>query len=126
MSHFTTIKTKIIDKEYLKKALDDLGYAYEEGKLKCRGFAGQQTDVEIRIKPKEGFDFGFKKEGNVYVLVGDWWGIKDIDKDEFIDKLTQRYAYCVVKNQLTSKDFTFIEEKVDEKGTIEIKVRRVV
>lgn len=126
MSHFTTIKTKIIDKEYLKKALNELGYSYEEGKFKCSGFGGQETEVEIKVKQKEGYDFGFRKEGQVYVLVGDWWGIKDIDKDEFVNQLTQLYAYHLVKNQLVSKDFTLVEEKVDEKGTIEIKVRRMV
>jgi hypothetical protein len=42
MPHFTRIKTKIVEKRFLTQAqaLQDLGYAYEEGELKIRGCAG--------------------------------------------------------------------------------------
>ena len=39
MSHFTTLKTQIIDKAYLKKALEDLGYTYLEGNQQINGYA---------------------------------------------------------------------------------------
>ena len=34
MSHFTRLKTQMVEKEYLTQALRDLGYGYEEGSVK--------------------------------------------------------------------------------------------
>jgi len=98
MSHFTTIKTQIVAKEQLKQALEDLHLAYEEGAVDIRGYGGNRTRVEIRVPTRSpGYDLGFRKQGDAYELVADWWGIKDIKQDEFLQQLTQRYAYHVAK-----------------------------
>ncbi len=127
MSHFTTIKTQIVSKEQLKKALDDLQLSYQEGDVEIRGFGGNRTRVEIRIPTRNpGYDLGFRKQGNTYELVADWWGIKDIKQEEFLKSLTQRYAYHVAKDQLEAQDFTVVEEEVQADKTIRITVRRMV
>lgn len=127
MSHFTTIKTQIVDKEYLKKALDDLHMRYEEGNLEIRGFGGQRTRVEIRVRTgSSGYDMGFRKQKATYELVADWWGIQGIDREEFLCQLTQRYAYHVVKEELEEQDFTVVEEEVQQDRTIHLTVRRMV
>lgn len=75
MSHFTSIKTKIVEKKYLKQALSDLGHAYQDGNVQIRGYNGNRTQVEIAVPTKSsGYDIGFRKSGNAYEAVADWWG----------------------------------------------------
>jgi hypothetical protein len=127
MSHFTTIKTRIIDKEHLKSALTDLKYHWEEGDVEVRGYQENKTKAEIKINTgNPGYDIGFRKNNNNYELIADWWGIKNINQEEFIQQVNQRYAYHVVKEQLTEQDFTFVEEEVKEDNTIHISVRRMI
>ena len=127
MSHFTTVKTRIVSKEHLKKALDDMEMAYQEGQVSVRGYNGQTTSVEIRVPTKnQGYDLGFRKQADTYELVADWYGIKDINQDNLLQQLNQRYAYNVAKDQLESQDFTIVEETVEQDQTIHISVRRMV
>jgi hypothetical protein len=75
MSHFSRIKTQMIEKEYLLKALEDLGYSYEEGNVTVSGFQGEQTPVDIRIPMNIGYDIGFRKVRDRYEVIADWWGV---------------------------------------------------
>lgn len=127
MSHFTTVKTKIVSLKHLKKGLDDLSMAYEEGRVRIRGYGGQTTEVELRVPTRnEGYDLGFRKHGEAYELVADWWGIKDINQKDLLRQLNQRYAYHVAKEQLEQQDFTLVEEEVQQDQTIHLTVRRMV
>lgn len=127
MSHFTTVKTQIVNKEQLKKALVDLQLSYQEGDVEIRGFGGNRMRVEIRVPTRNpGYDLGFRKQGESYELVADWWGIKDIKQEEFLKNLTQRYAYHVVKDQLEAQNFSLVTEEVQADRTIHITVRRMV
>lgn len=126
MSHFTTIQTQIVLKEFLKKALEDLDMRYEEGNVQVRGYGGQRTAVEIRVPTNNpGYDLGFRKKGQAYQLVADWYGIHDIRRADLLQRLTQRYAYHVAKDQLEEQDFTIVEEEVQQDRTIHITVRRM-
>ena len=127
MSHFTTIKTQLAVLEYITRALDDLGMRYETGDVEIRGYAGNRTRVELKVPTANpGFDMGFRKQGDNYELVADWWGIKDVKQEDFLQRLTQRDAYHVVKDQLEEQDFTLVEEEVQRDRTIHITVRRMV
>jgi len=127
MSHFTTLKTSIVDLEHLKSALSDLDMAYVEGPVKIRGYGGQTTQVDLKAPTRSpGYDLGFRKAGDAYELVADWWGIKDIKQDDFLRQVQQRYAYSVTKAELEEQDFTIVEETVEQDQTIHICVRRMV
>jgi len=126
MSHFTTLKTHIVSKDYLKQALEDLEIAFEEGDLEIRGYQGIRTPVEIRMpSANPDYDLGFRKSGDTYELVADWYGIKDIKQHEFLGRVMQRYAYRVAMDQLAQQDFTVVEEEVQADNTIHITVRRM-
>ena len=128
MSHFTTIKTKIKEKEYLIKALEKLNIKFKQGSnLKCRGYNGQTTQVEVLIPTSNvGYDLGFAKKGDNYVLVGDWYGIENINKQDFLNNITQQYSYFLIKDNLDEKGYTFLEETTDENQTIQITLRKTV
>jgi hypothetical protein len=126
MSHFTTLKTRIVSREHLTQALEDLNIAYEEGNVEIRGYDGIRTPVEISIPTSNpDYQVGFRKQGDTYELVADWYGIKDINQSEFAGRISQRYAYRVAKEQLEQQDFAVVEEVVQADNTIRITVRRM-
>lgn len=126
MSHFTTLKTRIVSKEHLEQALKDLDIVFEEGDLEVRGYQGISTRVNVRIPTANpDYQIGFQKQGDAYRLVDDWYGITDFKQDELLARISQRYAYLVAKEQLESQDFTVVEEEVLPDETIRFTVRRM-
>ncbi len=111
MSHFTRIKTKIVDLLYLRRALKDLNLEYQEGKVKIRGYLGRKVAVDLRIRMPEGYDIGFVKSGDTYEVVADWEMVKTFSQESFVKEVTRRYAYHVVKDQLEIQDYKLVEER---------------
>ena len=127
MSHFTSIKTKIVEKQYLKQALSELGHIYQEGNVQIRGYQGIQTSVAIKIPTKNtGYDIGFRKIDNAYEIVADWWGIKDINQNRFLQQVSQRYAYHAAKAKLEEQGFSLVSEETQEGERIHLVLRRTV
>ncbi|PIY50518.1 MAG: hypothetical protein COZ06_08925 [Armatimonadetes bacterium CG_4_10_14_3_um_filter_66_18] len=123
MSHFTTIRTELRDKEALKKALADLGYAVREGALHARGYGGQTTPVELLVPQEGGYDFGFRKAGDVYELVADFWGLK-LDQQRFVPQLTQRYAFHTIVDTTAQQGWNVAQQEQQQDGTIRVVVQR--
>ncbi|QUS61727.1 DUF1257 domain-containing protein [Synechocystis sp. PCC 7339] len=127
MSHFTTLKTKIVEKTYLKQALDDLGHSYQEGNLQIDGYQGNKTTAEIKVLTQNAsYDIGFRKNGEGYEMVADWWGIREINQQTFVESLNQRYAYHAATAKLAEQGFSLVSEEVEETGRIHLVLRRVV
>jgi len=127
MSHFTTVKTKIVDKECLKRTIEELGYSYEDVKTKIKGYNKKNIKADIVIKTKGIYDIGCKWNGETYDIVADWWGVEQgssIKKQTFISDLTQKYACNKTKDVLKEKGFILAEEKVNEKNEIVLTVRQ--
>ena len=49
MSHFSTVKTELRQREPLVAALRDLGYSPEEGARQVRGYRGQTVEAELAV-----------------------------------------------------------------------------
>jgi hypothetical protein len=124
MSHFSRLKTQMIEKEYLLKALEDLGYSYEEGNVTVSGFQGEQTPVDIRIPMNIGYDIGFRKVRDRYEVIADWWGVTGLKQKEFTNALMQRYAYHVTLAKLESQGFTLVSEETGDRDQIRLVLRR--
>lgn len=125
MSHFSRINTKMEDKKYVLMALKDLGFTYELGDEKVRGFSGQSIKVDIRIPLKLSYDIGLVKRGKTYEIVADWFGVRGINQKDFTQKLMQRYAYYATRDKLEEQGFAMVEEKVEETGQIRLVLRRM-
>ncbi len=129
MSHFTRIKTKMVEKEFLVGALKDLGYPYQEspGGREVKGYGGSRIQAEIIVSTANpGYDIGFEKKGDSYEIVADWYGIRNIKQQQFIERLTQRYAYQATRAKLEEQGFTLVEEENQQDGRIHLLVRRAV
>lgn len=127
MSHFTRIKTKMVEKAFVLKALDDMGYPYEDGAGEVRGYGGRKSLAEIRLTTKNpGYGIGLVKSGDHYEIVADWYGIRDINQTKFVEKLSQLYAYHTTKAKLETQGFTLVSQENEKDGQIHLVVRRVV
>ncbi|WP_017294543.1 DUF1257 domain-containing protein [Geminocystis herdmanii] len=126
MSHFTRLKTKIVEKEYLKQALTDLGYKYQEGNVQVNGYRGNRTNAELKIfTSNPNYDIGFQKQEDNYEIVADWWGIRDIPQAQFVQTLNQKYAYHATKSKLEEQGFSLVSEEVEEGNKIHLVLRRM-
>lgn len=125
MSHFTRIQTKIVDRASLSMAIQDLGFVFEEGNISLSGYGGQSIPVDILIRLPNSYGIGFRFNGDAYEIVTDWYGVRGVNREEFITKLTQRYAYHVTKTKLEEQGFALVEEQTLEDGQVHLLLRRL-
>ena len=122
MSHFTRIRTQLRNLDTVKLALEDLGYEIEDAH-EIRGYMGQEAEADIVVKGSAKYDIGFRREGDLIVMVGDFWGLK-MDRREFLNQVSQRYAYRTVLEQADAQGWSKVEEVVQEDGSIKLVIQR--
>ncbi len=127
MSHFSTVKTQLRKKEFLKQALIDLGYVPNETESLVRGYKGQTVKAEMTVEMGKGADIGFRwNEGSKsYELVTDLdlWK-QSIPVERFLAQITQRYALNTVLESTAQEGFQVSEKKNNIDGSIELVVTR--
>lgn len=125
MSHFSQIKTQLRNLASLETALTDLGIDWKSGPCPVRGYRGQTINAEIAIEQENGYDIGFRWNGNEYELVADlqYWQ-QPISVDRFLNKITQRYAFQTVLNETAKQGFQVAEQQKNEDGSIRLVVQR--
>ena len=127
MSHFTTIKTQISQKEVLVEALQLLGYYAEENQeLKVTGAHGVNHEV-VNADLAISKDIGFRlnETTGTYELVTDLetWG-ENVPVKRFIDKVNQQYSRMLVHSTVKEEGFQVQEEWEMDDGSIELTVTR--
>lgn len=125
MSHFSQIKTQIRNLESLKEALTELNIDWKQGPRPVRGYRGQTQSAEITIEQDNGYDIGFKWNGNEYELVADlqYWQ-QNLSVEGFLRKVTQRYAFQTVMKETARAGFQIAEQQKNEDGSIRLLVQR--
>ena len=127
MSHFSTVKTELRQLVPLVKALEDMGYAPDQGERPVRGYRGQTVTADLAIAVQEGGDIGFRwnSASEFYELVTDLdlWK-QQIPVERFLSKLTQRYALNTVLAATEKEGFQVAEQTQAEDGSIELVVTR--
>ena len=127
MSHFSTVKTELRQLEPLVKALEDMGYAPDQGERPVRGYRGQTVTADLAIAVQDGGDIGFRwnTTSESYELVTDLdlWK-QQIPVERFLSKLTQRYALNTVLAATAKEGFQVAEQTQSEDGSIELVVTR--
>ena len=137
MSHFSTIKTKIKNKEFLIKNIKKVGYNISQ-KNYVSGYGNNTISADIVINlPDTTYNIGFKKDHNgYYELIADWYGIKNKNSSSIIsnieneierieNKIKQEFAYDTTITELGKNGFS-IDEEVRENGEIRIRLSRIV
>lgn len=127
MSHFSTLKTELRDRQALIEALQDLGHQPESGERPIRGYRGQTELAELAVVPSEGGDIGFRWDpsSGQYELVTDLdlWR-QPVPVERFLAQLTQRYALRTILAASAAEGFQVQEQTQALDGSIELVVTR--
>ncbi|MFN6479861.1 DUF1257 domain-containing protein [Nostoc sp. DedQUE07] len=124
MSHFTTIKVQIKHGEILHQVLQELNYQVECN-TNVRGYRGDTTQAEYVIRQNNGYDLGFRRSGENYEIVADFWGAK-INQQQFVNSISQKYAHKTLMATVQEQGFNVEDEEVLEDGTVRVLVGRWV
>lgn len=84
MSHNSEIQTELDNQNYLTKALDELGFTYQQGDLRAKSRYGVNESVDVLVTGHKSKKFqhgiGFKKQSDgKYKAVGDYYNLKTED-----------------------------------------------
>nr|QCI05613.1 hypothetical protein [Cryptopleura ramosa] len=130
MSHFSRIKTNIVNCEILKKTLVDLGFKYKcyqnNDQINNLTNINQVNFINVYSNLSDSQSlFNFSWDGLQYILVADFqlWNL-DINVDYFLEKLTQCYASNIVIYQGISNGFQASEQIVMQDGSLKIVMQR--
>ena len=125
MSHFTSIKTKLYDRETIEKSLSDLNIKWEMEVNAVRGYKNQKEYADIVIRQKNNHDIGFKWNGKEYELVTDlmFWEQK-YSVNKFLNQVNQRYAFNLITKVSEEQSFQYVEAENQQDGSIRLLLRK--
>jgi hypothetical protein len=127
MSHFSTIKTELRDRQSLLEALEDLGHGPRQGSLMVRGYRGQTVEAQLAVAQANGADIGFRlnPETGSYELVTDLdlWN-QPVPVERFLAQLNQRYALRSILAATAEEGFQVSDQAQQQDGSIELVVTR--
>ena len=125
MSHFSHIKTRIQNLEYLEKALIKLQVNCQKQQQEIVGYKNETFKVNLSIPQPNGYDIGFNWNGSEYELVADlsFWQ-QQWSLETFIDKVSQAYASETILNESTKQGFQAINQKNNIDGSVTLVLER--
>ena len=127
MSHFSTIKTELRDRDALVAALTALGHAPTAGPAQVRGYRGQLETADLVVLAPKGGDLGFRwnAQNGAYELVTDLdlWSLQ-VPAERFLAKLNQRYALEAILAASEAEGFQVAQQTNQDDGAIELVVTR--
>lgn len=123
MSHITKVKTHLKDGLVLRKALKKLGYEIEEYDLRQSRRAGKLEFVARKEKVSIGFR-GSKENNEVYEMLADWEVMK-VKREDLINTIYQVYSQEKIMDLARAKGYSLMKNRINEKGQIEMILRKV-
>ena len=126
MSHFTTIKTEILDPEILKKTLSELKFDFQENG-KISGYQGRVENADIVVKISGSWYLGFNKmsgEEN-YEIRGTSEVLNQKEVKESINLIRSEYAYRKIIHETRKRGFNLVQEERLKAGAIKLVLRKV-
>ena len=127
MSHFSTVRTELRDREALLAALKDLGQQPSAGEQLVRGYRGQTVQADLCCPQEGGADIGFRWNSaeQRYELVTDLelWN-QPVPVERFLAQLTQRYALQSILASTSEEGYQVSEQRQAADGSIELVVTR--
>lgn len=126
MSHFTTIKTKLFDREILRKALSNLGQTFQENASIPRHHGGTES-VDFAVRMDTHSPLGFKKspETGCYEIRGSAELLPCWKFNTFLKHLFQEYAYQKVLQETRKRGFSLVQEEKLKTGALKLVLRKV-
>lgn len=127
MSHFSEVKTKIKNKEFLIKALKQLGHQVEDNNESAtvRGFMGDTQTADFKILTDTHYDIGFKKNAEgYYEVIADWDVLPKlgIEQENFTNSVKKEYAKTTIIE--TAKQKGLEVSMTENEGQLELVVSK--
>ena len=93
--------------------------------MPVRGYQGQTTEAAVAIAQDNGYDIGFRWNGQEYELVADlqYWQ-QPLTVDRFLAQVSQHYALHTVLRTSTAQGFQVSEQQQNADGSIRLVVQR--
>lgn len=125
MSHFSYIKTRILNLEYLKEALNQLGINFSSDNKTLTGYKTKVLSTDLLIPQGNGYDIGFNWNGQEYELVADlsFWQQK-WSTETFIEKVSQAYATQTILKESNKQGFESIKQISNRDGSMTVVLER--
>ena len=125
MSHLSTIRTKIKDKDALLEALQVLNYEVEVDKTMVNPANHQHEELNVHVSAGKDIGFRLNPTTETYELVTDLqtWN-QPIPVERFLDKLSQQYARTILHAAVKEEGFQIAEEWEMDDNSIELTVTR--
>ena len=123
MSHITKVKTHLKDGLTLRKALKKLGYQLEEYDLRQ---SREAKDLEFMAR-KGKVSIGFKSSSEnkaLYEMLADWEAM-GTRREDLVNTIYQSYSQEKIMDLARVKGYSLMKNKMNEKGQIEIVLRKV-
>jgi acetolactate synthase regulatory subunit len=126
MSHFTTVKTEILDLDILKKTIADLGFRMKENDWRL-GHDGQMEDIDLSVRISPETDLLFKKgeTGKGYVITAFGKIAQQEKMRRIIQMVQQEYAYRKVLHETRKRGFSLVQEERVKAGVIKLVLKKV-
>jgi hypothetical protein len=126
MSHFTRIKTKLVNGDLVAQSLTELGIKFQRGNQTIKGFMGGRTTAEFKIPTSSAsYDIGLSRNNGAYEIVADWYGVKNFKQNELVTQLNRTYSILATKQSLEDQGFNLISETVEKTGEVRLLLRRM-
>jgi hypothetical protein len=126
MSHFTRIKTKLVNGDLVAQSLTELGIQFQRGNQTIKGFMGGRTKAEFKIPTSSAsYDIGLNLTNGAYEIVADWYGVKNFKQNELVTQLNRTYSILATKQSLENQGFNLISETVEKTGEVRLLLRRM-
>ena len=130
MSHFSTIKTQLKDKDVLLEALELLQYTVNEKQdlvIENPSHAEEHPVMNACVAVAPDIGFCWNEQTQSYDLYSDdqTWSL-NVPPSRFIDKVTQQYARTTIHNTMKEDGWQVAEEWEMDDNSIELTLTRWV
>ena len=130
MSHFSTIKTQLKDKDVLLEALNLLQYNVKEKQdlvIENPSHAEEHPVMNACIAVAPDIGFCWNEQTQSYDLYSDeqTWSLST-PPNRFVDKVTQQYARMTIHNTMKEEGWQVAEEWEMDDNSIELTLTRWV
>ena len=130
MSHFSTIKTQLKDKDVLLEALNLLQYNVKEKQdlvIENPSHAEEHPVMNACVAVAPDIGFCWNEQTQSYDLYSDdqTWSL-NVPPSRFIDKVTQQYARMTIHNTMKEEGWQVAEEWEMDDISIELTLTRWV
>lgn len=124
MSCFVRISTVLTDLDTLERVVPELGYRVLEGATTVRGYGGQTRAADLVIDTGSRYDIGVvRTDEGTLDFVSDW-EMSGIGQQDFVHRVSQRYARTRVLQQAKRQGYVVAKERVDADGSVRLLLRR--